>query len=527
MATLNLPLSGNSNYPRGVTLGFDLPPVVKGILVFLSTCYLLWILISLILPFIRKANTVKAVTAAKPVVEPYVDSSGNEPTFEDFAIVLDVFGELLGRQPTSQELADFGVRIHTKSMSRADLEKHLTNTYEYKQKNNIENTNVGEAVTTSLVDSDTDRQYVLDSVSKILTKIPTNDEIDSYLTTYKTTYKRDKVKFVGYLRTEVDASGSGIRYDYRPEIRSAYIRSTGREPSETEFLKYSPMFKDGTMDSTKLYQVLTGTTPKTVASTTTTTNTNTTTSTPSSNTVTSADIVKVKSIFKSVFLKDPTNAETQFYSQKYVDNNRDETKTVDYMKQTPEYKGIFKSSLDILKKSNMLSGLIQNASKLYNPFSISYKTSTPTPSQPTAPVPVPAPVTTTPSQPTVNTDDNLTDVERVCLQYTKDGKFANIDDPEFMSKFASERNMDQLRMACGRENKMSRYSNATDNLVLIPGQEWSVPQVRQPICYQSTCSVNPQQEQTALIGTLLAESNNTSVGSILPSFTYTENVKYV
>lgn len=60
--------------------------------------------------------------------------------------------------------------------------------------------------------------------------------------------------------------------------------------------------------------------------------------------------------------------------------------------------------------------------------------------------------------------------------------------------------------------------------VLLPDQQWVVPQPRAPVCTagSQTCIVQPSLDQTALIGTLLEDANNMQVGSIMPKFTFTE-----
>ena len=56
-----------------------------------------------------------------------------------------------------------------------------------------------------------------------------------------------------------------------------------------------------------------------------------------------------------------------------------------------------------------------------------------------------------------------------------------------------------------------------------PGPGWSVPRRRAPVCITSArCSVCPSTDQSSLIGTLLEDAADTSVGSILPRFMYHE-----
>ena len=91
------------------------------------------------------------------------------------------------------------------------------------------------------------------------------------------------------------------------------------------------------------------------------------------------------------------------------------------------------------------------------------------------------------------------------------------NDSQAYANFVNRRN-DDLQ-------KCSKYLNADNNLVLYPEFKWDVPHKRPPVCY-SHGHYNPRADQTALIGTLLNEAYETQVGSIMPTFTHKENVKY-
>jgi hypothetical protein len=93
-----------------------------------------------------------------------------------------------------------------------------------------------------------------------------------------------------------------------------------------------------------------------------------------------------------------------------------------------------------------------------------------------------------------------------------------------LASFQLERNNNKMKDMMTRECK---YLNADDNMVLFPEFKWDVPQKRPPVCYFSEQNnVSPSIDQTALIGTLLQDSKKTSVGSIMPEFEFTENVKF-
>ena len=97
----------------------------------------------------------------------------------------------------------------------------------------------------------------------------------------------------------------------------------------------------------------------------------------------------------------------------------------------------------------------------------------------------------------------------------------DLEDEHVLSKIISARNMDQLKYACLRSK--DKHMQTDDNMVLIKGLEWSVPQQRPGVCRMSkTQDYHYSTEQTSLIGTLLDEAENTKVGSIMPEFEYKE-----
>ena len=118
-----------------------------------------------------------------------------------------------------------------------------------------------------------------------------------------------------------------------------------------------------------------------------------------------------------------------------------------------------------------------------------------------------------------NTNDVIDTIEESSKrQFCSDNRYWKNDT---LAKARDSRNMEDLELQCKRG---SRFLNADDNMVLNKEFEWSVPQKRAPICTPLTgaCDVQMSNEQTALIGTLLNQADNTQVGSILPKFTYRE-----
>lgn len=97
----------------------------------------------------------------------------------------------------------------------------------------------------------------------------------------------------------------------------------------------------------------------------------------------------------------------------------------------------------------------------------------------------------------------------------------DLEDEHVLSKLISERNLQKLKYTCLRSKE--KYANLDENMVLLPEQQWSVPQKQPEVCRMSgEFNYKPSIEQTALIGTLLDAAQDTEVGSIMPEFEYQE-----
>lgn len=95
------------------------------------------------------------------------------------------------------------------------------------------------------------------------------------------------------------------------------------------------------------------------------------------------------------------------------------------------------------------------------------------------------------------------------------------------NKFENAQDMRQKTAGYSKEQcnfnakKTKNYWNADDNLVLRPEFKWQVPMRRAPVCYATDAkNYDPSIQQSSLIGTLLDEAENTSVGSIMPKFEF-------
>jgi hypothetical protein len=110
--------------------------------------------------------------------------------------------------------------------------------------------------------------------------------------------------------------------------------------------------------------------------------------------------------------------------------------------------------------------------------------------------------------------------ENADCQFSKNGVDDKYRNEQSLATAVNDRNRDELKNICERNKTFSKYHY--EDMVLVPGQEWTIPQKHPPVCYGSKGNYNPQIEQTALIGTLLGDAKDTEIGSIMPKFTYKE-----
>lgn len=89
-----------------------------------------------------------------------------------------------------------------------------------------------------------------------------------------------------------------------------------------------------------------------------------------------------------------------------------------------------------------------------------------------------------------------------------------------LARTVNDRNKEDMKMQCNKSASSTKHDKG--DMVLLPGQEWSIPQKHTPSCYGNNLSYNPLIEQTSLIGTLLTDAKDTEIGSIMPKFSYKE-----
>jgi hypothetical protein len=112
----------------------------------------------------------------------------------------------------------------------------------------------------------------------------------------------------------------------------------------------------------------------------------------------------------------------------------------------------------------------------------------------------------------VNTSSMISNIKASC-PFSKNAAEDELlaKNKQHLADYVNSRNTNELQSICSRNKK---FINADENMVLRPDQKWSVPQPRPPVCLGGNQGVSPMNDQTALIGTLLDDAKNTSVGSV-------------
>jgi hypothetical protein len=82
-----------------------------------------------------------------------------------------------------------------------------------------------------------------------------------------------------------------------------------------------------------------------------------------------------------------------------------------------------------------------------------------------------------------------------------------------LARTMADRNREELKGICRRNKRFEAYHY--EDLNILPGQEWSIPQKHPPVCVGGNSKYSPSIDQTALIGTLLGDAKNTEMGSII------------
>lgn len=85
-----------------------------------------------------------------------------------------------------------------------------------------------------------------------------------------------------------------------------------------------------------------------------------------------------------------------------------------------------------------------------------------------------------------------------------DNKYSQFNNKNTLANVQDRRNTEELRNTCVRNKK---YLGIDEDMVLDPSLRWSIPQKHPPVCSGGTNSYTPTIDQSSLIGTLLADAN--------------------
>lgn len=203
----------------------------------------------------------------------------------------------------------------------------------------------------------------------------------------------------------------------------------------------------------------------------------------------------------------------EFLVMKYRGMNKDKNKLVTYLKKTPEYKDYKKSVKKQQPKKDNNNIEESSVNLIEKNTNVEHKISRPDLNKSTIKT------VKTKSKEYIDMLKNKLDNDDSMKEQTCDfyNQYKALNEETMLSSLQAKRNLDKMKYHCELSKS---YSNVNSDLKLLPGQEWSVPQKRTPVCASKNCDINDSLSQTALIGTLLNEVEFNS--KILPSFSYEE-----
>ena len=202
----------------------------------------------------------------------------------------------------------------------------------------------------------------------------------------------------------------------------------------------------------------------------------------------------------------------EFLVMKYRGMHKDKDKLIKYLKKTPEYQD-YKKSVKKQTPKNENDNTEASVNLIEKNTNVEHKISRPDLNKSTIKT------VKNKSKEYINLLKDKTDKDDSVDEQTCDfyNQYKALNEETMLSSLQEKRNLDKLKYHCELSKS---YSNVNDDLKLLPGQEWSVPQKRTPVCTSQNCEINNSLSQSALIGTLLNEVEFNS--KILPSFSYEE-----
>lgn len=345
-----------------------------------------------------------------------------------------------------------------------------------------------------------------------------------------------------YKKTNIEQfeDATGENYEVYRNIIATFNSILARNPNTSEIFKYYKQMNGAEIDSNKLKTILQNSDEykRTEAI---------------QNNLTSNKIVdsineqqvnsEIIALYTEIFNKSPTDIDVTYFRQKYLELDLDKDDLKKYMLATPDYikyasiikeaeadlkasstnelKPINKAAFpDVDKKDSVTVSDGKATYIIERPNIFNFYTADGEGEQDLIDRSSKLIHSNMVDKPDNITETNITEIqgEDIC-KTDKETTSCTLLKKKSMSNHIQNRNLDELKYKCKNNSK---YSNADTFGKLIPTMEWQVPQERAPICYGSSYSANPLNSQTALIGTLLGDSKDTQIGSIMPKFKYTE-----
>ncbi len=334
---------------------------------------------------------------------------------------------------------------------------------------------------------------------------------------------------------ETFEDSTGEKYDVYRKIINTFNTILSRNPNTSELFKYYKKVNEDKLDTNKLKVSLENTDEYKRTQKTQNNMINNEETTTINDQQLDDDIIKT---YSQLFQQNPDDVTIKFYRKKYSDElSMDINKLKKYMMETPDYKKyeeIIKETNDEIKKEDQPAKTTVPKVKTAKIKPIESKGVTLSDGKSSYVI----------NRPNINvynftkdngeTEQDVIDKSRGLINnttYKTDSiTKTNIDEKQedmcpkkkiSMAKNNENRNMNELKYKC---NTNKRYSNADDFGKLMPEFKWTMPQANKGACYGAEYSANPLMSQSALIGTLLDDADNTSVGSILPKFSYKQEV---
>lgn len=221
---------------------------------------------------------------------------------------------------------------------------------------------------------------------------------------------------------------------------------------------------------------------------------------------------KVNKLYNEVTGEDVSDTETlNFLKKKYIQFNLDDTKFRDFIKMYLQNKP-YNDNNQVNTSSNLINIKPEDVDIIKNELLKELKESLIADRANKN-------ITDNLENKSKTESENYLDSQNVLDTIKNDGKtvfnkdatdycYTNYKDKNTLADEQNKRNRDELRNTCVRNIKAL---GKDEDMVLDPRYAWSVPQTHGPVCVGGKNDYQPTVDQTALIGTLLEDSNKSKI----------------